>query len=75
MVLLTDHLRVQTTRPHSREIGQVAKKLFPGCIPQHIRANSPELRLAVQDRCKKFKKKLGNHLRYLQAVILTNPTL
>jgi hypothetical protein len=75
MVLLADHLRVQTKHPHYREVGQMAKKLFPGCIPEHIHANSAEFRLAVQDRCKKFKKKLGDHLRDLQSSIFPNPTL
>jgi hypothetical protein len=74
MVLLTDHLRAQTKHPHYRDVGQVAEKLFPGCIAKHIRTNPTELRLAVQDRCKKFKKKLGDHLQVLQAVIFTNPT-
>jgi hypothetical protein len=75
MVLLTDHLRAQTKHPRYREVGQVAEKLFPGCIAKHIRTNPTELRLAVQDRCKKFKKKLGDHMQVLQAVIFTNPIL
>jgi hypothetical protein len=75
MVLLTDHLRAQTKRPRYSIVGQVAKKLFPGCIPERIPTSSAEFRLTVQDRCKKFKKKLGDHLHDLQAVIFTNPTL
>jgi hypothetical protein len=75
MVLLTDHLRVQTKHPHYRDVGQVAEKLFPGCFAKHIRTDPTELRLAVQDRCKKYKKKLGAHMQVLQAVIFTNPTL
>jgi hypothetical protein len=75
MVLLTDHLRVRTTHPRYRNVGQVANKLFPGCLPGHIPTNSAEFRLAVMDRCKKFKEKLGAHLQELQAVILTSPTL
>jgi hypothetical protein len=53
----------------------VAEKLFPGCIAIHIRTNPTALRLAVQDRCKKFKKKLGALLQELQAVMLTSATL
>ena len=75
MALLTDHLRARTKHPRDRNAAQVAKKLFPGCIPEYIPTNSAELRLTVQDRCKKFKKKLGDHLQDLQAVIFTNPTL
>jgi hypothetical protein len=74
MVLLTDHLRAHTKHPRYRDVGQVAKKFFPGCIPEHIHTNSAEFRLAVQDRCKKFKKKLGDHLRDLLTVIFTSPT-
>jgi hypothetical protein len=74
MVLLTDHLRAQTKRPHSGKVGQVAEKLFPGCFAKHIRTNPNKLRPAVQDRCKKFKKDLGAHMQVLQAVIFTNPT-
>jgi hypothetical protein len=72
MVLLTDHLRAQTKRPRYKVVGQVAKKLFPGCLPERILANSAEFRLTVQDRCKKFKQKLGDHLWDLQAVIFSN---
>ncbi len=75
MVLLTDHLRVQTKHPHYREVGQVAEKLFPGCFTKRIRTHPTKLWHAVQDRCKKFKKKLGAHMQVLQAVIFTNPTL
>lgn len=75
MVLLTDHLRAHTKRPCYRKVGQVAKKLFPGCIPEHIPTNSAEFRLTVQDRCKKFKQKLGDHLHDLQAVIFANSSL
>jgi hypothetical protein len=75
MVLLTDHLRVQTKHPRCREVGQVAEKLFPGCFAKHIRTDPTMLRLAVQDRCKKFKKKLGDHMRVLQSIILIDPTL
>jgi hypothetical protein len=75
MVLLTDHLRAHTKRPRYRKVGQVAKELFPGCIPERIPTNSAEFRLTVQDRCKKYKKKLAAHMQVLQAVIFTNPTL
>ena len=74
MVLLTDHLRAQTKYPHSREVGQVAEKLFPGCFAKHIRTDPNKLRPAVHDRCKKFKKDFGAQMQELQAVIFTNPT-
>jgi hypothetical protein len=70
MVLLSDHLRVQTKHPHYREVGQAAEKLFPGCFTKRIRTNPTNLWHVVQDRCKKFKKDLGDHLRVLQAIIL-----
>jgi len=75
MVLLTDHLRAQGKGPHYRDVGQVAEKIFPGYFTKHILTDPTKLRLAVQDLCKKFKKKLGAYLRDLQAVILTSPTL
>jgi len=75
MVLLSDHLRVQTKHPYYRKVGQVAERLFPGCFTKRIRTNPTKLWHVVQDRYKKFKKDLGDRLRDLQSVILTERIL
>jgi hypothetical protein len=61
--------------PHYRNIGRLAVKLFRGCIAKQFRLNFTELRLAVHDSRKKFKKKLGDHLQDLEVVLLTDHTL
>jgi hypothetical protein len=56
MVLLTDHLQERTGRRRYREIGLVASHLFAGSISPGVVQNPSALRIAVQDRCKKFRK-------------------
>jgi len=74
MVFVTDHLRARIGKPHYREVGLEAERIFPGCLTEDVRRNPKNLRCAVQDRCKKFKKGLRDCIEVLQTVILSNPT-
>jgi hypothetical protein len=66
MVMLIEHFRDQTDRPHYADVGYVAQIWFPGCIRLHTRQNadlehySPTQRLRnlVKDRYDQFKRKL-----------------
>lgn len=74
MVFVTDHLRARIGKPHYREVGLEAERIFPGCFTEDVRRNPKNLWGAVQDRCKKFKKGLRDRIEVLQTVILSNPT-
>jgi hypothetical protein len=56
MVLLTDHLQERTNRRHYPEVGRVTYHLFASSISKQLMQEPQELTVAVQDRCKKFRK-------------------
>jgi hypothetical protein len=72
MVLLTDHLHERTGRRRYREIGLAASQLFAGSILQGVVKDPYALRVAVQDRCKKFRK--THDVAALRAALLATAT-
>jgi hypothetical protein len=72
MVLLTDHLQERTGHRRYREIGLVTSHLFAGSISKGVVQKPNALRVAVQDRCKKFRQ--THDVAALRAALLAPAT-
>jgi hypothetical protein len=77
MVLLSDHLRECTEKPHYREVGRFAQVLFPDCLAETRRRrtrytpSAQRLATMVKDRCKAFKK--SHDVAALRKTIIGHP--
>jgi hypothetical protein len=56
MVVVTDHLRERTGRPHYPDIGRATEALFPGTFAQHTLKKTFTLWHAMEDRYTWFKR-------------------
>ncbi|MBI3330436.1 MAG: hypothetical protein HYZ81_27465 [Nitrospinae bacterium] len=71
MVLVTDHLRERTGRPHYTLVGRLTRILFPESFIKGGRGGKEPLSARVRERCEDFRRKC--QVAALRAEILSSP--